>query len=216
MLIIDERVAIIHMQKCGGTTVCKGLIGALPAGRLKAYGYNAEGNARARQSRPINGLWKHATASDLRRAVGDEKFADLDVYCVSSRDPWSRTGSYYHYAKRHNQNSPDKYKEFSEMSFDDFVLANNFPSETLMDFTHDRDTGEQLVSEVFDFNDLDGQTCALAKKYGWPEPKMKRHNANPETVDYMAMYTAQTSQHVADYFAQEIAWLDHKIPAFSA
>jgi len=86
MLIIDNKIVIAHMKKCGGTSVCKGLIETLPQERVQYLGYTAEGEQRSARSRRKGGLWKHSSATDIVKNVPQAR-ADLTVYLVSLR-PW--------------------------------------------------------------------------------------------------------------------------------
>ncbi|MCV6585530.1 MAG: sulfotransferase family protein [Marinibacterium sp.] len=212
MLIIDDKVAIVHIKKCGGTTVCRALMESVPEDRMQAFGYQKEQVQASKTIPKEDRLWKHSMTCDLKRIKGDAYFKGLDVFCVSSRDPWSRAASFYFYAKRHNEKDPTKYPRMKDMSFDEFILGDHFARESLYDYAHDPETGECLVNRVLDFDNLDQETIDLAKTYGWPEPVMTRRNANPEEMDYLALYNKETSDHIGAVFAKEIEWLGFKPP----
>ncbi|WP_412074400.1 hypothetical protein [Tritonibacter mobilis] len=120
MPIINKRIVIAHMKKCGGTSVCKGIVVALPSHSVKHWGYTLEGEKRSARSRRSGGIWKHSPVADTLAKLPKAHSA-LTVYLASLRPWWDRVCSYYFNAKRHNQLTGTKYAWVANMSFAEYI-----------------------------------------------------------------------------------------------
>ncbi|TWI93968.1 hypothetical protein IQ03_04369 [Gemmobacter caeni] len=90
MLLIDNRILIVHMRKCGGTSFCSALIDLLTLKRLFFLGYTPEGEERSvRYRRRPEGVWKHATVETIHKGLHLDRKA-LDIYLLSVRPWWER------------------------------------------------------------------------------------------------------------------------------
>lgn len=147
MLLIDEKILIIHMKKCAGKSVCKGIIKTLPDERLRYLGYTDESEAESTLARRNGKPWKHSTAAEAIEWAGKPKSA-LEVILVSVR-PWQdRLGSYYCYAKRRNQTYPDKYRWVADLNFLEFLRSDHIKQiERLDEFACDQN-GAPLVDRL--------------------------------------------------------------------
>lgn len=176
MLIIDEKYVIAHMKKCGGTSVCKGLIEALEPERVKFLGYTSDGEERSKQSRRKKGLWKHSSAVEI---VNNIPYAreNLIVYLISTRPWWDRVGSFYYHAQRHNKKNPTKYPWSRDLDLSDFSNSRHLKEvEKLDDFSTDEE-GTIQVDYFIDYNELGEWYASFAAELGKSDAVLPFYNA---------------------------------------
>ncbi len=212
MLLIDNRILIVHMRKCGGTSFCSGLIDLLPPERLFFLGYTPEGEERsARYRRRPEGVWKHATAETILKGLHLDRKA-LDIYLLSVRPWWERVASFYFHALRYHQKDPAKYRWVKDMSFSDYLHSEHRNNERITDYACGAD-GEVLVDHLVPFDDLDGAYGRLCEDLGFPGQKIPHVNFNRlkgkaiTDGNLRGLYSAADWAFVEPYFAEESAFL---------
>jgi hypothetical protein len=206
MLIIDDKILIIHMRKCGGTSFCSGLIKLLPPSRAEYYGYTAEGEARSTESFQNGGLWKHSTALDVLKRTPPDKFRKYRKLFVSVRPHYERVASYYFHMRRHNQRDPERYPAVRNLSFSDYLRSPYVIKESVVDFCTD-EKGHQIVDELVEFKFLDKRYTKLANALGFPAQQIAKMNSNPDELDYNGLYTKENKKFIDKKFAKEIDFL---------
>ena len=199
MLIIDNKIVIAHMKKCGGTSVCKGLIETLPAERIQYLGYTAEGEQRSAKSRRKGGLWKHSTASEIVSSLKRDR-GDLTVYLVSLR-PWQqRVASFYHHARRYNAEM-GKYKWVKGMSFSKFLRSPHVEEVERLDQFCKGDSVDFFVR----YSDLSRWYEGLLAQLNCPMRPLPTYNvgSTAKSSSYLDMFSAEDLQLMSERFAAE-------------
>lgn len=177
MLIIDRRILIVHMRKCGGTSFCLGLINILPAERLFYLGYTAEGEALSAAYRKGPGrVWKHATTRRILRGLGLAR-EDLEIHLLAMRPWWERVASYYFHARRYNAANPAKHRWVAGMSFSDYLRSAHLNRDRLDDYACD-DAGQRIVDHIVRFRDIGRAYHDLCLRLGHPGQVIPHENRN--------------------------------------
>ena len=218
MLIIDDKIVIIHIRKAGGTSFCKGLLRLLPADRMVAFGY-AKRNGGAKpgaprpaippgQTRPARtpgSLWKHSTAADFVASRGGQK-GDYRLILVSARPLVERVVSFYFYCRRANKRDPEHYKWVENMTFPAYLAAHIY-DDTLHGFATAA-SGEVLVDHIVDYRNLNGAYTALCAERGFPGQSIPRLNAAPEKKrDYAVLFRPRNLARIQETLDEEEAFL---------
>lgn len=114
----------VHIPKCGGTSISSVLERNLRPQDITLNlspfdGWDAYIKAFHKKFR----LFKHSTAAEIARAVGEKNFAEYEVFTFS-RNPFARSYSAFTFTKsadaKHRPES-ERYQEIKDMSFDEFL-----------------------------------------------------------------------------------------------
>ncbi|MCB1398341.1 MAG: hypothetical protein H6898_08410 [Rhodobacter sp.] len=213
MLVIDKKIVIAHMKKCGGTSVCKGLIETLEPGRVEYWGYTEEGEKRSAVSRRRGGLWKHSPVRDIVTKLPYDR-KDLTIYLISLRPWWDRTGSFYFHAKRYNRLSK-KYKWVEGMSFSEFLRNENFTEIEPLDHFCNDENGQSAVDYFVDYDSLDDWYARLMAELGHAGVTLPKYNVGAKKKDggYRAYYSEEDFEFTAKAFAGETEMIARMTPA---
>jgi len=207
MLIIDEKIIILHMKKCGGTSFCRGLIDCIDNERLEFYGYTKEGEDRSAKSKDKGGLWKHSTAREARVSMGAERYDKLQVWFVATRPYWDRVASFYYYAKRHNDEDATKYTFAADLSFSDYINSRYMLKDKITDFVCD-DHNKCIVDRIVRYEEIQRMYSRLVRKLGIENHRIPSLNANPTPQNYVLKYSGDDWAHLARKFKDEIEFLN--------
>lgn len=209
MLIIDNKIVIAHMKKCGGTSVCKGLIETLAPERLAFWGYTPEGEQRSAQSRRRKGVWKHSPIPDILGKT-DLKRDDLTIYLISLRPWWDRVASFYFHAKRYHQKTGTKYPWVKDMDFSTFLRSPYIAEiEELNAFGATSD-GTPLADVYVPYAGLSQWYTDLAASLGHPDATLPEYNrGRPKFAKgYRDTYSETDFALMAERFAPEDLMLE--------
>ena len=153
MVVIDGVLALIHMQKCAGTSVARAVIQAVGDQALY-WGYDSAGEARSAEWYSRGLLWKHSTAFELKAFLPEEVWERTPKVFMSLRNTKDRMLSHYAHLRRYGR---------ANFSFRQF-LGGDMP-ETVEQYITDRD-GRLLVDHVLTVQDLGASACELLRKLG--------------------------------------------------
>jgi hypothetical protein len=209
LLIIDNNIVIAHMKKCGGTSVCKGLIETLAADRIDFWGYTPEGEQRSAQSRRRKGVWKHSSIPDILRKTELQR-ENLTIYLISLRPWWDRVASFYFHAKRYNRKTGTKYPWVQDMSFSAFLRSPYVAEiEQLNEFSASPE-GAPLADVYVPYSELSQWYGEFATRLGHPGTALPEYNrGRAKFADgYRETYTEADFALMAERFAQEDRMLE--------
>ena len=208
MLLIDKKILIVHMRKCGGTSFCRGLIDILPPERSYYLGYTKESEARSSASYREGGPWKHSTAHEAISKMGLNR-EDLEVYLISMRPYWERLASFYLYAARHHQRDATKYPWVSEITNMSEYLESRFVNrDSVPEFACDPD-GNSLVDHFVRFESIGSAYSDLCARLGFPDQEIPSLNRNPTVAqDYKSLFNDVDWANMKRMFQPEIDFID--------
>jgi hypothetical protein len=186
MLIVDDKIVIAHMRKCGGTAFCLGLIEQLPPERTEYLGYTVEGELRSKEKYRKREVWKHSSAIEI---LNYYDISDPYVMLVSYRPYHQRVASFYFHCLRHNARDPKKYAWVHGKSFGEYLISKHAKLETVPHFACD-DAGDPVVDEIVPFDQIAQRYDVLARELGLAKRSMPKLNVNPEPQDYRTLYGA--------------------------
>lgn len=214
MLIIDNKIVIAHMKKCGGTSVCLGMIENLPAESVTYWGYTVEGEEKSAQSRRRGGLWKHSPVADIVEKLPQDR-EDLTIFVVSARPCMDRTGSFYFHARRHNTRDPQKYPWIKGMTFSDFIRSDHMREVEHLDRFCQDGTGALLVDHVVTYSGISGWYRDLMTRLGVADAALPVHNQGKAAFSegYRSLYSEEDIAFLAQKFAGETALLERLQPS---
>lgn len=177
MLLIDNKIMIVHMPKCGGTSFCKSLVDTLEPERVFYLGYTPDGERRSVEYKEKTGLaWKHATAYELVKGLALDP-GELEIILVSTRPYWERVASFYLHAKRHNSRDAQRYAWVKDMSFSEYVRSSYFYKESIPEYSCDPE-GKVLVNRFVKFSELSDEYAQLCRRLGYSGMTLPHLNAN--------------------------------------
>jgi len=204
MLLIDKKILIVHMRKCGGTSFCRGLIDLLDEERIFYLGYTKESEGRSSASHKLGGPWKHSTANDVITKMDLDPSA-LEIYLISLRPHWERTASYYYYAKRHNQRNPAKYVWVNDVGGLSGYLESRFAlRDTVPQYACD-DEGNTLVDHFVRFKNIGTAYAQLCSRLGFDGEVIPALNQNPASApDYKSMFSEEDLRKMRKRFRSEL------------
>lgn len=214
MLIIRNNIVIAHMKKCGGTSVCMGIIDKFQAEDIDYWGYTPEGERKSALSRRRKGLWKHSPVADIVRK-NPQKKNDLQIYLISVRPWWERVASFYFHAKRYNSSNSKKYAWIKEMSFSEFIRSERIKEiEHLDQFCQD-DQGELLVNNFVEFNKLSTWYETFMSQFGFSNISIPEYNRSSDTdpARYRELYSAEDFAYLEQKFSGETQLVNSLQPA---
>lgn len=209
MLIIDNTIAFVHMQKCGGSTFCWSLINGLDEERCVYYGYTEKGESDSARSLREGGLWKHSTTSELKAKTG-ASFGSMAVYFLADRDPWSRTASWYFYAKHHNERDPERYKILTNLSFENYIESRHFPKAGILDYICDVNGSVIPNVKIIRFGDLEAEFVKVCRRHNFGDIPMTIRNQYHGGINYFSLYNEKTYGIVEEHFKDEINFFKNK------
>lgn len=208
MLLIDKKILIVHMRKCGGTSFCRGLIDILPPERCFYLGYTKESEARSSASYREGGPWKHSTAHEVISKMGLDR-ENLEVYLVSMRPYWERLASFYLYAVRHHQRDASKYVWVSEIKTISEYLESRFANrDSVPEFACDPD-GNTLVDHFVRFESLGSTYSDLCARLGFAGQEIPSLNRNPTVAqNYKGLFSNTDWANITPRFQPEIDFIN--------
>lgn len=209
MLIIDDKIVIAHMKKCGGTSVCKGLVETLPKARIDFLGYTPEGEERSAASRRRKGLWKHSPVQDIVDKTPLPR-ENLTIYLVSLRPWWDRVASFYFHAKRYHRKTGHKYPWVKDMAFSAFLRSPYIEEIECLDVFSGGPDGQPLADVYVPYSSLSTWYTTLATELGYPSVELPEYNrGRPKFADgYLECYNAADFELMAERFHGEDAMLE--------
>ncbi|MFW8637102.1 hypothetical protein [Cribrihabitans pelagius] len=206
MLVINNKIIIAHMKKCGGTSVCKGMIENLPAHSVEYWGYTPEGEDKSARSRRRGGVWKHSPVAEILDKLPGER-NNFTVYLISLRPWWDRVGSFYFHAKRYNKRTGTKYAWAENMSFSDYIRSPYMEEVEHLDrFCQGRD-GAVLPDYFVSYDGLAGWYRERMAEFGVRDAELPEYNrGRAKFADgYRALYTPGDFAYLEEKFAGETA-----------
>ena len=212
MLLIDSRILIIHMRKCGGTSFCTGLIEQLPPERVFYLGYTPEGEKRSAEYRRRPGqVWKHATAATIIKGLKLDP-AKLEIHLLALRPWWDRVASFYFHAQRYHHQDGRKYPWVDNMSFSEYLRSTHLNTDRLTDYACALD-GSCLVNHFIRFDALDDayrRLCAELGLHGQGIPHLNANSVKEHSIgdkELRALYSPADWEVVQPYFQPEIDFI---------
>lgn len=210
MLVIDGKIVIAHMKKCGGTSVCKGLIEILEPDRLEYFGYTTMGEKKSAVSRRRGKLWKHSSAAEIVEKL-PQKREDLTVYLISLRPWWQRVGSFFFHARRYNK-IHGTYKWIEGMNFSSFLRSKYIDEVEQLDVF----SKNGAVDFFVDYTRLSDWYTSFASDLGHPEGILPSYNLGNSTEhDYRDLFSEDDMKLMSARFAGEIHMLSQLQPVGS-
>lgn len=105
---------------------------------------------------PSNKFYNHMTAMEIKRKVGADIFKNYFKFCVE-REPIDKCISHYSMLK----NSPTHNIETHQLSWNEYVLAGNFPVDTEK-YTDER--GRLIVDKIIRYENLEKEILEVSQK----------------------------------------------------
>lgn len=214
MLIVNDRIVIAHMKKCGGTSVCKGMIESLPPETIDYWGYTAEGEEKSALSRRRGKVWKHSPVADILQKLS-RKREETQIYLVSVRPWWDRVGSFYFHAKRYNRMSGEKYPWVTDMTLSEFIRSKYMADVERLDrFCSDAD-GNLLVDHFVDYTRIAEWYREFMASLGVAAAALPTYNQGRKKFaeGYDSLFNAEDIDYLRQEFAGEDALLKRFRPA---
>jgi hypothetical protein len=211
-LLLNRRVAFIHIPKTGGTTLEHILIEACPDDfcfiNTNDFGplrYNAESAAaRTMKERAdaVNCLamptFQHWTFDDIKRIV-----PDLDSWWSFAfvRSPWARLYSEHRYQTR--------FLKRCDVPFEDWIaqILDKARGNPAIQDNHIRPQWEFLGSttQVFRFEEFKNGIAEVCSRLGLASTQLKEHYKSGEPDEYRSAYTNRLIDFVGRYYHEDIA-----------
>jgi len=206
----SKKFIFVHIYKTGGTSVTSLF---LPYARLveKISGYywfsrksisllNRIFNLNDNGNKWINGVHKHASACEIKKYIGKQKFDSFFKFAFV-RNPFDWQVSLYHYIKQSKG-----HRDFSvanKMSFKDFVLReidNQAPLQS--DFLTDK-KGDIIVDFIGYTEDVNKSLKYISDKLNinYYDPPIL--NKSKRKMDYREYYTDNLRQKVYEYYKKD-------------
>lgn len=140
-------------------------------------------------------FYQHMAAYEVRSRVSNDIWNNYFTFAVE-RNPWDKTVSGYFFHKKTGYIS-------SDMSFEDYVRDNIFPS----NWDLYADEGGIMVDQLVQFEHLSQELSQICKRLGLPErltlPRSKG-DSRPQKADYRSCYNEETKRIIAERFVREI------------
>ena len=105
---------------------------------------------------PVKKFYNHMTAMDIKRKIGDEIFNNYFKFCIE-REPVDKCISHYSMVK----NSPTHNTETHQLSWNEYVLAGDFPVDTEK-YTDNR--GKLIVDKIIRYENLEKEILEVSHK----------------------------------------------------
>lgn len=211
-LLLQRKVAFIHIPKTGGTTIEKLLSDAFPDDfcLMETHGFGppqfikntaARREIKARCSRAGGGNGvcpQHWPYDEIKRRV----VPDLDEWWAFTfvRSPWSRLFSEYRYLKKIMQRTDKAFHEWvphilTEARRDPNVLDNHIRPQS--DFVSPR-------VEIFHFENFTEGVRTIASRLGIEKFHVEHRLKSGNAEEFRSTYNDQTKKLVADFYRQDI------------
>jgi hypothetical protein len=212
MLVYQNKLILIHMQSCGGTSVGRALLNALGHSNTEYYGYDQTGEERNTQQLAAKKiLWKHSTALECQQALSSNVWKQALKVFVSLRNPWERVASWYQYCLKRAQVAPDHayLQRVASLSFHQFVMEKHFMRRDVLDFICDP-KGNVLVDIIMNITDLQKGMNEVTERLGIPQITIDQHNVNKHS-SLTPVYTPEEHEFIQTFFKHEIRqfWTDN-------
>lgn len=210
-----KRFIFVHIYKTAGTSVSGVLLKYsrlpdrlayqfLPTVKLYALiarvmGWENEG------MRHFTGYHKHASASDIRRIMGEQRFRAYFKFSFV-RNPFDHTVSLYHYILQTPRHF--LYERINGLDFDSFLgvyLATR--PRRQRDFLSDPTTGEQLVDYVGRVESIATDMEAIADRLDIREYRRlphKNRSIKRNSQDYRRYFGRSGRAKIEDYFRSDL------------
>jgi hypothetical protein len=199
----DNRFVFIHVPKTAGLSITQALAGAgqkfqqrpgLVAAAAEKDGIQFADHIRARDVAAYLG-------ADAWRAAYSFGFV---------RNPWDRMVSGFHYILQNPAHG--RYGEVSKMTFDQYLRARDrgeLPFRPMWEWLSDGD-GNQIVSEVFRYEDLREEYPHIVRSCGIEDPPPLPVLNASKHGDYRDYYSSELADIVRRRFSREIALFGYR------
>lgn len=215
-----HRFIFIHLHKCAGTSVTRGLLPVLGDGDL-AFGCTPELEDRSQASRANGGLHKHSRASEIRARVGEDVWRRYLKFTVV-RNPWDLVLSKYYWWHK----TPADWDERAAMrkgaimnlTFREFVLGLG-PAHAYCDWLiSDTESSAPRVDMDFvaRFENLAQDLATVAGRIGLPGIELPVENTSRELrrhPSYVEHYDEASAARVEQIYHREIALFGYRFGA---
>lgn len=209
-----HRFIFLHVPKNAGTSITAWLSGFTGWNDIELGGTDY-GEQIQNIYGPRFKLYKHATAAQIRRIIGDE-FWDMYFTFAVVRHPLDRLVSAYHFYCQWNHPSTDPVRAFS--GFDEFIFSDYFKEDRM---NPTRPTGSQTqflgiggehpIDMLCRFEDLTDGLRLAAKRIGIPRPKLSRVNES-KRGNYRNYYTRELLDIVIPAYREDFIALGYELP----
>lgn len=203
-----KKFIFVHLFKTAGTSVTAELLPyARPIERIAAnkyfsYCYQFSGDVGKAK---INGVRKHASASEIRNFVGANVFKNYFVFAIV-RNPFDLQLSLYKYIRKSKVHRHHKFA--NTMSFHDFCIWNmQNGARTQSSFIFEE--GLCLVDHIGRFESLNQDFPNICDKIGLPQKILQHLNKSERASTWRQYYTDDLLVLVADYFREDFNLLDY-------
>ena len=216
-LLLERKVAFIHIPKTGGTTIEKLLSDAFPDDfcLMETHGFgprqfiadNAarrEVKARCARSGGGNGVCPQHWPYD---EVKQRAVPDIDDWWAFAfvRSPWSRLFSEFRYLKRIMHRTQKSFHEWvphilTEARRDPNILDNHIRPQS--DFLSPR-------VEIFRFERFSDGIASIVSRLGIKSIRVEHRLKSGKADGYRSAYDARTKELVADFYRQDIEKLGY-------
>lgn len=212
----SKKFIFIHIYKTAGTSISAEL---LPYARFieKFSNYYSTSvlvkivnylfNLNDHGNKWINGVHKHAKASEIKKYLGKKKFEDYFKFAFV-RHPMDWQVSLYEYIK----NTPHKdHNLVKEISFKEFVLMEiKKGSPRQIDFLYE--DNNFIVDKIYKFENFREEVKKLFKilDINFKEDSLKHLNKSPRSKNYNHYYDSELEKLVRDYYSDDFNLLGYK------
>lgn len=211
MIIDNNKVIFIHIQKTAGTSIThallSNLIGQETSGPMMDLPKHIQNEYGLRFD------LKHASALKIQKHVGKDKWNDYYKFAFI-RNPWDRAVSAYHWGHDHNkENKSVSFTEFARMlptSPNNISATWGQASYSQLSFISSLD-GKIIVDDVFQFEKFDIALRTINFKTGIDVVStIKKHKANRTRKPYNEYYTEETKDIISNMFKIDIEYFGYK------
>lgn len=212
-----QRFVFVHIYRTGGSSVSARLIPYARlteqlAGRFSfsrsiigltnvTFGLFDEGN------RWLQGIHKHAKASEIRTYLGVQMYDDYFTFSFV-RNPWDWQVSLYEYIKltRHHKDH-GVVKALTFLEFLRRQVSGNAPCQ--LDFLTD-DKHRIIVTKIGRFESLDRDLNEICRFKELPVSPLPTLNASRRVLNYRCYYDSESVNLVATHFQPDIEYFGYK------
>ncbi|WP_202940772.1 sulfotransferase family 2 domain-containing protein [Alteromonas macleodii] len=194
------KFIFVHINKCGGTSVTRALLPFLGEDDL-VLGGSSDTEKLSEEYLAEHGIYKHSTASEIKRFVGDEVWNSYYKF-ATIRNPWDKIVSTYFWFHKTGWGKGGKGDKVRSLDFEAYAKSQWMDELGCSDFLYE---GKNLiVDEVFAIENLNEMMAYISGKYGLPFKAAPRSNSTKHHHYSFYYDTEESKQRVAKRFANDI------------
>lgn len=204
----SKRFIFIHVPKTGGMSIESIL---LPYARLRqrfaerwptqwvVRGINRAFGLQQQANQWINGLHKHATASEIKRYIGEEAFNSYFTFAFV-RNPFDWQVSIYHFIRSRPEHR--SYHDASRMSFKEFTL-DQIRQEASRQVDYVTEGGQRIVDFVGKLESINASFQSILTRLDIETIEIPHKNRSVRSPNYASYYDDQLADSVRHYYRRD-------------